>query len=116
MLDKRNQGRAISFCDGGRAGGDAFFAQICICSRFVLYWGRRGRVVIARFLATLMAGVTVGISVGVSSEVLEDRRLVSPWSLGCACRVTEGADTGSDTASSGASRSGSPRNMAPGKL
>jgi len=113
MLDKRNQGRAISLSDGGRAGGNTRRAEISACSRFVLRVRASGRVGIAGLLTiSLMVGIAVNGRVFVGSC-----HPVSIVSDGCAHRVAEGADTGFDPASHGAPGSGSARQKkSPGEL
>ena len=114
-LGKRIQVRAISLNDGGPPGGDAFFAEIGVRSRFVPNLGASGRVAVAGFLAiSLMAGVTLDGSFRIRVDGTSDRRLVSPSPVACAQRVAEGGDHGSHPASEGAPGWGSHCQTAPG--
>jgi hypothetical protein len=114
MLDRQTRTRAITFCDGGRTGGDVDRAQICICTRFVLFFQGRVRIEIARYLAIFVV-VSGAVTVSANFSLAFDRRLVSPSSEACATRMAEGADSGSDPASQGAIGSKSLFQSSPGK-
>jgi hypothetical protein len=112
MLGSLTQGRAKSLSDGGRAGGDTFRAQTCIRSRFVL----NGRVVIGLAVAGALA-ISMAARVTIEGSMTFSR-LVSPSTIGCAMRVAEEADYGSDLASQDALKSDTskltPKRLNPG--
>ncbi len=114
MLDKQTRGRAISFYDGGQAGGDVSRAKISICSWFVLKFGGRVRIEIARLVAILVVATTV-VAGDANFSLAFDPRLVFTSSEACATRMAEGADNGSDPASQGAIGSGSLFQNSPGE-
>ena len=101
MLEKRIRSRASSFCDGGRSGGNAERAKISFRSLFVLSFQNRGRLEIARLSAIVLVASFQVTSV-MQFSLASDPRLVSSSSEGCATRMAEGADIGSDPASKGA--------------
>ena len=113
MLDRLTQDRAISYKDGGRAGGNALRAKVVVRSRFVL----------KSSVGLAAAGVLVGFAASWTFAGRVDlqrspdhvgHHVESPTSS--ALSVAEGAEPGSDPASRIAVGMGSPRRAAPGEL
>jgi hypothetical protein len=96
MPDKLLQGRASSFYDGGRAGGDARCATRTARSRFVLRLRVGRRVALAGLLATTLVGNEFNALASHSQVTSWARCLVPPSPDGDPQGVSEGGGEGSE--------------------
>jgi hypothetical protein len=113
MPSRLIQGRASSFYDGGRAGGDARCATSTTRSRFVLRLRVGTRVALAGLLATLVAGIDLNALATNSRAVSWGRCLVSPSPDGAPQGVSEGGGEGSEPGSHRAPGTGSSCELPP---
>jgi hypothetical protein len=107
VLGRLLQGRASSFYDGGRAGGDARCTTGKTRSCFVLHLRVRKRVALAGLLATFVAGIELTALATNSRVTSWERCFVSPSPDGAPQGVSEGGGEGSEPGSHRAPGSGS---------